>query len=73
MEILKELEKEFKITGLDIDQISRLLNLNLKNILNGKEKLDMSDLLKIIDFINPSINRATELINIYKKDNECKI
>lgn len=67
MELLIELKKELEKTNLSIDELSNKLNVNLKNILDGKQKIEMSELLKIIDFINPSIERATELVGLFNK------
>lgn len=70
MELLIELKKELEKTNLSIDELSKKIDINLKNILDGKQKIEMSELLKIIDFINPSIERATELVGLFKKSND---
>ena len=67
MELLVELEKELKRTGLTLDELSKKLEININNILDGKQKIEISELLKIIDFVNPTIERATELVGLYNK------
>ena len=68
MNIIDEIKNELRRYNLTTEQISERLNINLNDIFNGKKKLEMDELLRIIDFLNPSFTRATELVNMYKEE-----
>lgn len=68
MNIIDEIKKELRRYNLTTEQISERLNINLNDIYTRKKKLEMEELLCIIDFLNPSFTRATELVNMYKEE-----
>lgn len=70
MELLDELKRE--LAYIDLARMSKELNLNIEQILNRKRQITMPELLKIIDYINPSIEKATLLIKLFKNDYKVK-
>ncbi len=70
MKLLDELKRE--LTYIDLARMSKELNLNIEQILNRKRQITMPELLKIIDYINPSIEKATLLIKLFKNDYKVK-
>lgn len=74
LKILELIKREMKINGITISFLANRLSIDeqeLERKLDGESKLELQEFSDIVSILNPSIEKASKMLGIYKEEFKC--